>query len=58
VGFANAVLALFSDMFWPFMETGKHAGYFELKDTDAGIDLVVLIYLGDFMTAIRCHLQV
>jgi hypothetical protein len=41
VGFPDATLGSFSDMFGPFVETGKHAGYFELKDTDAGIDLVV-----------------
>jgi len=39
VGFPGATLAFFRDVFGPFVETDKHAGYFEVKDIDAGIDM-------------------
>jgi len=42
VGFPDATLAFFSDMFGPFVETGKHTGFFELNGTEEGIDLVAL----------------
>lgn len=42
VGFPDATLAFFSDIFGPFVETGKHTGYFELQGTEEGIDLVAL----------------
>ena len=39
VGFPDATLKFFSDIFGPFVETDKHARYFELKDADTRIDL-------------------
>ncbi len=35
----DVTLKFFSDIFGSFVETDKHSGYFELKSTDAGIDL-------------------
>jgi hypothetical protein len=34
VGFPDATLTFFSDILGPFVETGKHTGYFELNGTD------------------------
>jgi hypothetical protein len=39
VGFPDATLAFFSDVFGPFVEIDKHTGYFELGDTEAAVDL-------------------
>jgi len=39
VGFPDATLKFFCDMFGSFVETDRYTGFFELKDTDAGIDL-------------------
>jgi hypothetical protein len=38
VGFPDATLVYFTDIFGPFMETDKHTGYFELKDANFGVD--------------------
>jgi hypothetical protein len=42
VGFPDATLKFFSDMFGPFVQTGNHTGYFELNGTEEGIDLAAL----------------
>jgi len=42
VGFPDTTLQFFSGIFGPFVETGRHTGYFELEDADAGIDLAAL----------------
>jgi hypothetical protein len=39
VGFPDATLAFFSDIFGLFVETDSNAGYFELGDTEAAVDL-------------------
>ncbi len=41
-GFPEATLSYFSSLFGDFTETGKNAGYFELRDTDTEIDLSAL----------------
>lgn len=42
VGFPDATLTFFSDIFGPFVQMGKHTGFFELKGTDTGIDPAAL----------------
>lgn len=42
VGFPDATLKFFSDIFGPFVETDKHTGYFELTEADEGIDFAAL----------------
>jgi hypothetical protein len=42
VGFPDATLGFFNDIFGPFVETDKHTGYFELNGTEEGIDLAAL----------------
>jgi hypothetical protein len=42
VGFPDATLVFFSDIFGPFVETDNHTGYFELHGTDEGLDLAAL----------------
>lgn len=42
VGFPDVTLKFFSDIFGPFVETDRNAGYFELHGTDEGIDLAAL----------------
>jgi hypothetical protein len=42
VGFPDATLAFYSDIFGPFVETDSNVGYFELHGTDEGLDLAAL----------------
>jgi hypothetical protein len=42
VGFPDASLKFFGNLFGQFVETDKHTGYFELNGTDDGIDLAAL----------------
>jgi hypothetical protein len=42
VGSPDATLIFFNDILGRFVETGYHTGFFELKSTDAGIDLATL----------------
>jgi hypothetical protein len=39
MGFSDATLAFFRDIFGLFVETNKHLGYFEIRDTDESINL-------------------